>query len=297
MNVKNICQLYLEYLQVERNYSQYTIVSYETVLKQFLTFMQEEKIMSFQDVTYADVRLYLTTLHESGLTRKTVSRKVSSLRSFYRFLSREKLVTTNPFAHATLPKKELSIPKFFYEEELKPLFQCSDLSTPLGQRNQALLELLYATGIRVSECCNLEWSDIDFTIGTVLVLGKGKKQRYVPFGEYAKKALDEYYHDGYQKLNKGNSQKKVFLNHRGTPLTDDGVRLVLKKMMQTVTASLHISPHMLRHSFATHLLNNGADLRSVQELLGHEQLSTTGIYTHVSKERLKHVYMAHHPRA
>lgn len=297
MNVKNICQLYLGYLQVERNYSQYTIVSYDTVLKQFLIFMNREGIKAFEEVTYSDVRLYLTMLHESGMSRKTISRKVSSLRSFYRFLSREKIVSTNPFAHATLPKKELSIPKFFYEEELAPLFQCSDLSTAVGQRNQALIELLYATGIRVSECCNIEWSDIDFTIGTVLVLGKGKKQRYVPFGEFAKKSLLQYKEDGYLKLDKTRTQKKVFLNQRGTPLSDDGVRLILKKMMDEATMSLHISPHMLRHSFATHLLNHGADLRSVQELLGHDHLSTTGIYTHVSKEQLKRVYMAHHPRA
>ncbi|WP_373284203.1 tyrosine recombinase XerC [Priestia taiwanensis] len=294
-----MCHFYFEYLQIERNYSRYTIESYQFVIEHFMNFMQEERISSFRDVSYPAVRLYLTQLHKEQLSRRTVARKVSTLRSFFRFLMREEYVKENPFMLASLPKKELTIPKFLYEEELEKLFHVSDLNTPLGQRNQALLELLYATGIRVSECCRLTMNDIDFTIGTILVHGKGKKQRYVPFGSFAHDALDTYIQNGRKTLlGKANDACNVlFLNSRGKALTTRGVRYILSEMIEKAALSIHISPHKLRHSFATHMLDQGADLRVVQELLGHEHLSTTQIYTHVSKEKLRSVYMTNHPRA
>lgn len=243
--------------------------------------------------------MYLTTLHDEKLARKSVARKVSSLRSLYRFLMREGYRKDNPFALASLPKKELSIPKFLYAEELEELFEVSDTKTPLGQRNQALLELMYATGIRVSECVNLQLTDIDFAVGTILVMGKGKKQRYIPFGSYAQDALITYIENGRKQLAKKTEEQShmVFLNAKGTPLTSRGVRYVLNELIKKASLTMRISPHMLRHTFATHMLDEGADLRTVQELLGHENLSTTQIYTHVSKERLRSVYMKHHPRA
>ncbi|MDR4983513.1 tyrosine recombinase XerC [Bacillus cereus] len=299
MNVKKLLQLFVGYLQIERNYSKYTIASYQNDLEHFVQFMERESISSFLDVTYADVRLYLTTLHDEKLARKSVARKVSSLRSLYRFLMREGYRKDNPFALASLPKKELSIPKFLYAEELEELFEVSDTETPLGQRNQALLELMYATGIRVSECINLQLTDIDFAVGTILVMGKGKKQRYIPFGSYAQDALITYIENGRKQLaNKTEEHSHmVFLNAKGTPLTSRGVRYVLNELIKKASLTMRISPHMLRHTFATHMLDEGADLRTVQELLGHENLSTTQIYTHVSKERLRSVYMKHHPRA
>ncbi|WP_410983897.1 tyrosine recombinase XerC [Bacillus cereus] len=299
MNVKKLLQLFVGYLQIERNYSKYTIASYQNDLEHFVQFMEREGISSFLDVTYVDVRLYLTTLHDEKLARKSVARKVSSLRSLYRFLMREGYREDNPFVLASLPKKEWSIPKFLYVEELEKLFEVSDAETPLGQRNQALLELMYATGIRVSECVSLQLADIDFSVGTILVTGKGKKQRYVPFGSYAQDALITYIENGRKQLAKKTEEhsQMVFLNAKGTPLTDRGVRYILNELIKKASLTMKISPHMLRHTFATHMLDEGADLRTVQELLGHENLSTTQIYTHVSKERLRSVYMKHHPRA
>lgn len=299
MNVKKLLQLFVEYLQIERNYSKYTIAGYQNDIEHFVQFMKRENISSFMDVTYVDVRLYLTTLHEEKLARKSVARKISSLRSLYRFFMREDYREDNPFALASLPKKEWSIPKFLYTEELEKLFDVPDISKPLGQRDQALLELMYATGIRVSECVNLQLADIDFSVGTILVMGKGKKQRYVPFGSYAHDALLTYIKNGRKQLEKKTEEhsQTVFLNAKGTALTARGVRYILNELIKKASLTMRINPHMLRHTFATHMLNEGADLRTVQELLGHENLSATQIYTHVSKERLRSVYMMHHPRA
>ncbi len=298
MDNKESVSRFIEYLQIERNYSIHTIVNYRKDIEQFVSFMNSECISSFQSVSYSDVRLFLTELHDAKLARKSVSRKISCLRSMYRFFMRENYCTENPFVLAALPKKELSIPHFLYEEELATLFEVADIQTPLGQRNQAILELLYATGIRVSECCHLSLQDIDFHMETILVTGKGNKQRFVPFGSYAAEILHLYIQDGRKTLLRNQKETNaLFLNNKGHALTDRGVRYILNDMIGKTSINLHISPHMLRHTFATHMLNEGADLRTVQELLGHAHLSTTQIYTHVSKERLRSVYMEHHPRA
>lgn len=299
MNIKEKLNLFVEYLQIERNYSKYTIASYEDDFAHFMIFMTEQGIASFEDVVYSDVRLYLTALHEKKLARKTVARKISSLRSLYKFFMREGYCKDNPFSFASLPKKEEIIPKFLYAEELEKLFDVCDQDTALGQRNQALLELLYATGIRVGECCQLCLADIDFMVGTILVTGKGKKQRYVPFGSYAYDSLHTYIQSGRPELCKKSRQEStaLFLNAKGAPLTERGVRYILNEIIEKASLTMRLNPHMLRHTFATHMLDEGADLRTVQELLGHAHLSTTQIYTHVSKERLRFVYTKHHPRA
>jgi integrase/recombinase XerC len=297
--VEEQLQSFVEYLQIEKNCSDYTIMNYRKDIEQFMVFMKQQAIDRFAAVSYADVRLYLSGLHETGCARRTVARKLSCLRSFYRFLEREQLAETNPFRMASIPKANLRLPEFFYEEELKQLFTIPDLSTPLGQRNRAILELLYATGIRVSECCRLQLEDFDFFIGMVLVRGKGRKERYVPVGSFALEALERYIQGGRQIL-LGKAKEPdhaVFLNYRGGRLSERGVRKILNSLMQKAALNIHISPHVLRHTFATHLLNEGADLRAVQELLGHAHLSSTQIYTHVTKERLRQVYMEHHPRA
>jgi integrase/recombinase XerC len=296
---RDLIQSFTEYLQIERNYSTYTIVYYNQDIEDFIEFLRQQSIDKITMTTYADVRLYLTELYKQKLARKSVARKISSLRSFFKFLMRERVAKDNPFVLVTLPKKETRIPQFLYEDELQKLFHVSDTTMPLGQRNQAILELLYATGIRVSECCKLQLSDIDFTIGTILVHGKGKKQRYVPFGSFASDALESYISNGREILLKQSATQttSLFLNFRGGVLTARGVRLILNDLIKKSSMSIHISPHVLRHTFATHMLNEGADLRTVQELLGHSHLSSTQIYTHVTKDRLKNIYMTHHPRA
>jgi integrase/recombinase XerC len=298
-NSKIALKLFIEYLQIEKNYSQYTIVCYQRDVEQFFEFMNEQGIHHLHEVTYNDVRLYLTKLYEQKQSSRSISRKISSLRSFYKFLLREKKVKENPFALAALPKKEQKIPNFLYEQELESLFYVNDVNTAIGQRNQALLELLYATGVRVSECCHIQLSDIDFSVSTILIHGKGNKQRYVPFGRFAKEALERYIHHGRRELlQKAKTvHAYLFVNARGNPLTPRGVRYILDEIVKKAALTQNISPHVLRHTFATHLLNEGADMRTVQELLGHAHLSSTQVYTHVTKDRLRHIYLHTHPRA
>ncbi|QSB48222.1 tyrosine recombinase XerC [Parageobacillus toebii] len=298
-NSKIALKLFIEYLQIEKNYSQYTIVCYQRDVEQFFEFMNEQGIHHLHEVTYNDVRLYLTKLYEQKQSSRSISRKISSLRSFYKFLLREKKVKENPFALAALPKKEQKIPNFLYEQELEKLFYVNDVNTAIGQRNQAILELLYATGVRVSECCHIQLSDIDFSVSTILIHGKGNKQRYVPFGRFAKEALERYIHHGRRELlqKAKSAHAYLFVNARGNPLTPRGVRYILDEIVKKAALTQNISPHVLRHTFATHLLNEGADMRTVQELLGHAHLSSTQVYTHVTKDRLRHIYLHTHPRA
>ncbi|MET3682125.1 integrase/recombinase XerC [Alkalibacillus flavidus] len=288
-----------QFLNVERNASSYTIDQYQADLQQFHMFLEHEQIEDFTHVKHSDVRLYLTQLYDQGLSRVSASRKLSSLRTFYTFLEKEGLVGVNPIEYVSTPKKDRKIPQFFYEEELEKLFETEDLSMPLGQRNQAIIELMYATGVRVSELVQITIGDIDFSLNTVLVHGKGMKQRYIPFGAYAENALRQYLRDGRLQLQAKSDHEcdDVFLNHRGAPLTDEGVRYILNDVMKRAALTSSIHPHKLRHTFATHLLNQGADMRSVQELLGHESLSSTQIYTHVTKDYLQNIYNNAHPRA
>ena len=299
LTIKTNIQQFLAYLHVEKNASDYTIQFYESDLKMFLTFLEKEQVTRIQDVNQSVVRIFLTELYERKLSRKSVSRTLSCLRSFYTFLEKDHKIEINPFAHIPLPKQDTRIPNFFYEEELSELFEVSDRSTSIGQRNQALIETLYATGIRVSECEQLQLHQIDFHLSVLNVIGKGRKERFIPFGQYAKEALRQYVEDGRKQLTHKASEKsdRVFVNSRGNPITARGIRYVLNSMMKQTSSTVNMHPHKIRHSFATHMLNEGADLRSVQELLGHDNLSSTQIYTHVTKDRLRNVYMNTHPRA
>ncbi|MFZ3576596.1 tyrosine recombinase XerC [Virgibacillus sp. DJP39] len=297
--LEDYSKAFMEYLQIEKNASPYTVKYYLNDLETYHRFLKSEAIKNLSEVDQRTVRVLLNSLYERKLSRRTVSRLISSLRSFYRFLERENKVTNNPFLQITLPKATKPIPGFLYREELEKLFEVNDMNDPLGQRNQALLETFYATGIRVSECEGLSIQDIDYTIGTMLILGKGRKERYVPFGRFAEIALETYMNEGRKTLLKKSNAPTdaVFLNSKGTPLTARGMRLILNKMVEKASLTIHVHPHKLRHTFATHMLDEGADLRTVQELLGHESLSSTQIYTHVTKNQLRNVYMKAHPRA
>jgi integrase/recombinase XerC len=289
-------QLFVEYLQIEKNASSYTISNYVRDIEDFIFFLKQQAILDFAAVSYVHVRGYLTLLHKKEYARRTIARKCSSLRSLYRFFTREVIVKSNPFSLATTPKLEKRLPQFLYPQDLEQLFTVPDVTQPLGQRNLALIETLYASGMRVSELVGLDLEHIDLDIGMALVFGKGAKERYVPLGQFSLDAIEQYINNGRNELNKKN-ERALFLNHRGGRLTDRSVRRVLNQMIQETSITQKITPHKLRHSFATHLLEGGADLRSVQELLGHVNISTTQIYTHISNERLREVYRKAHPRS
>lgn len=290
-------KLFLEFIQLEKNYSPHTVKEYETDLTHFLTFLQNESVARFDEVDYVHARLYATLLYDAKLARTTISRKISAIRSFFKFLSKEHNVTTEAFQALYHPKQQKKLPRFFYEEELDQLFLAAAGETPRDQRNIALLELLYATGMRVSEFTALELSALDLSYGIVRVMGKGRKERYIPIGSFATEALETYLDEARPRLMKHKQHDTVFVNHRGDPLTDMGVRHILTEVVKKSTLTKSIHPHMIRHTFATHLLNRGADMRTVQELLGHSSLSSTQIYTHVTKDHLSTVYNKAHPRA
>ncbi|EFS00282.1 tyrosine recombinase XerC [Listeria seeligeri] len=292
-------QLFLDYLHSERNYSENTSTAYENDLIDFRRFLNEQAITEYSQVTFLDVRIYLTELKQKSFSRTTVARKISSLRSFYTFLLRENVITENPFTYVSHAKNQLRLPKFFYSEEMEALFQVvyEDNET-LTLRDRVLLEVLYGTGIRVSECAGILLTDIDKTYQSILIRGKGNKERYVPFGAYAEDAITDYLDSRIELMKHFNkTHDSLLINHYGEPLTTRGIRYCLTKIISKASLTRKIHPHMLRHTFATDLLNNGADMRTVQELLGHASLSSTQIYTHVTKEHLKSTYMKHHPRA
>ena len=287
---------YLEYLKYQKNYSDYTITNYSHDILEFLDYLESEAL-DFKSIEYSDIRFFLMYLKDKRCDdNATISRKLSSLRGFYKYLANEKIVSTNVFSLVSGPKKSKKLPRYFEYNELEELFNAPDTRTPLGQRNLLLLEMLYATGVRVGELVSIKVSDIDFSNRSILILGKGNKERYVQYGEYCEDILNTYLDDGYKKLNTTNS-KYLFLNNNGGELTERGVRYILDELIKKTTINKNISPHMIRHSFATHLLNEGCDLLTVQKLLGHESIKATQIYTHVTTDRLKEVYYHSFPRA
>ena len=279
---------FIRYLEIEKNYSAHTTLNYSLDLRDFSNFLQEAPI---EKVDYLTLRKYLATLREKNQSSRTVARHLSALRSFFRFLVREGFLKTNPILSLSSPKLDKHLPQFLTEEEVEKLIDIVAPRDELGLRDKAILETFYSTGMRISEVVGLNFSDVDFISGVVKVRGKGKKERMVPIGEHAISAIRKYQ----EARNK--QTDAIFLNKKGLRLTDRGVRGIFSKYIRLASIKQGISPHTLRHSFATHLLNRGADLRSVQELLGHANLSTTQIYTHVTTERLKNIYDKAHPRA
>ena len=284
---------YLKYLKYQKNYSDFTICSYENDILEFLSFLKEHNL-DILNIDYTNTKIFLKELNNKKNKTSTLSRKISSLRSFYNFLINNNYLDNNPFILVKLPKKEKHLPRFFQYNELEQLLSIPNLNTAIGQRDKAILEVLYASGIRVSELINIKITDINGE--EIKVFGKGSKERIVMIGDYARDSLDLYLNNGYKTLNKKNNSY-LFLNSNGEKLTTRGIRYILDKIIKQTSLDKKISPHMLRHTFATHLLNEGCDLLSVQELLGHENLSTTAIYTHITTDYLKNVYYKAHPRA
>ena len=291
---------FLRYLELEKNSSLLTIQNYATDIKLFITFLQKRVgNVSWENVTVLDIRAYLALMNDEKYARRTIARRISSLRSFYKFLMRENYVKSNPFMKIKTPKLDKRLPVFLEEVEINELLELP-ARDELGLRDQALLELHYATGCRVSELVGLTLEHIDLGNQYVLLLGKGNKERIVPIGSAAVKAVDVYLIKSRPVIMRRYDIKehhRLFINHRGTQLSARSVRRILGKYIAELALQKHVSPHVIRHTFATHLLEHGADLRAVQELLGHANLSTTQIYTHVTTERISTVYQNNHPRA
>lgn len=279
---------FLTYLEVEKNYSDHTIVNYRIDLDEFFDFLKD---IPFKDVDYPVLRRYVAYIRGKNLKPRSVARKLSCIRSFFKFLHREGIVEKNPATLLITPKLDKKLPNFLSEEETVRLIEAPKTDKVSELRDKAIFETLYSTGIRVSELVGLNDNSVDMIGNVARVLGKGKKERLVPIGEKAIEAIREY-----TAVRPGKSQA-LFLNKSGQRLTTRSIRNIINKHLLRTGMLKKVSPHALRHSFATHLLDRGADLRSVQELLGHMNLSTTQIYTHLTTEKLKNVYDQAHPRA
>ncbi|AFM42446.1 site-specific recombinase XerD [Desulfosporosinus acidiphilus SJ4] len=282
--------------QYSLNRSEHTVIAYQNDLGQFFRFAaqevgQEPESLTVQQIDVYIVRSFLGILTDQGLTRKSMARKLAALRSLFKFLCREGILSVNPVQRIASPKIGKKLPHFLYLDQVEGLLRASDCSKLLGARDQVIMELLYGSGLRVSELVGLNRDSLDLEGGLIRVLGKGNKERVVPITNYARRAIENYL-----KM-RSDENGALLLNYQGTRLTDRSVRRILDKLVNRVSLEQHVHPHMLRHSFATHLLDGGADLRSVQELLGHQKLSSTQIYTHLTRERLKDVYGKAHPRA
>ncbi|NKN30796.1 tyrosine recombinase XerC [Weissella cibaria] len=303
MDTATLTGLFLDYLRVERQYSEDTQKAYQSDITEFVAFLTDSgdgKPVDLTSIDQYDARVFLSMLYEKGDVSRTIARKVSSLRAFYRFLERNAVVTTNPFAGVQLKKAGQHLPRYFYEKELNKLFDVVMADTSLlGLRNRLLLEILYGTGARVSEAAGLTLGMLDQTARVITITGKGNKTRIVPYGQYAADALASYLRDARPQL-LAKSQvmhDKLFVNQRGQALTASGIEYILKQLAKKAGLTQMISAHMFRHTYATDMLNNGADLRTVQQLLGHSSLSTTQIYTHVTTDALQKSYRDFFPRA
>ena len=292
MDKNEFCKIYfvsefLNYIR-NKNYSENTIISYINDLYYFYEFVK----MDFDKVKYDDVRDYLEYLSLKKEKSTSVSRKISSLKSFYKFLYKNNYIDKKdyPLVKVTYPKKEKKLPKFLYYNDLLEIINESSKDKD-GVRDRLIIEMLYATGVRVSELVNIKLSDIDFNNKRIVVCGKGNKERVVYYGDYAKEVLDKYLETHIRKDN-----NYLFLNSKGEQITDGGIRYIIDNIMKKLFIKTHVTPHVLRHTFATDMLNNGCDIKVVQELLGHSSLKATEIYTHVTNERLKEVYYKCFPR-
>lgn len=286
---------FLRVLEGERGASPHTLTAYRRDLRQFTAFLRQQGVTKWDQVTPQLARRYVAAL-DRRYARSAIARQLSAVRTFFKFLYREGRVSVDPLVLVSSPKQQRRLPKFLTPDEVRVVLQAPDLSTPLGLRDRAVLEVLYATGMRVGELVALRVSDLQWE-GELRVTGKGRKERIVLVADAAVEALRRYLQVGRPKLATARATESVFVNARGGSLTDRGVRVVLDRAIRQAGLARRVSPHVLRHTFATHLLDGGADLRTVQELLGHANLATTQIYTHVSRDWLKRVYDKAHPRA
>ena len=284
---------YLDYLKYNKNYSDKTILNYELDLKDYFNFLKVE-CLDYKEVTYSDLMPLFKHFETNKLTNKSIRRHISSIKGFYKYLVNNEIVNANPFIYVNLPKKEQKLPRYLTLSEMLSIFDKMEIKTNYDLRDRLILELMYATGVRVSEVINIKVYDIDFYNNSIKVLGKGSKERIVYYNEVVRDLLSKYM-SIYDSLNKKNLEY-LFLNQKGDKLTTKGISYIINQVIKKISFNKHITPHMLRHTFATHLLNNGCSVTTVQELLGHSSIGTTGIYTHVTFDHIKEVYYKTHPR-
>lgn len=288
----NYIEDFIKYLKVIKKDSDYTLLNYKDDLLELYDFYTD-----LININETIVKEYLEYLYSKGLNRNSISRKLSAIRSFYNYLLKENIVKINHFKEISNPKKAKTLPKYAKDNDLEKIFNSFDKEKPLDQRNSLILEMLYATGVRVNELVNIKINDIDKYNHSIKILGKGSKERIVFYGSFCEDALNLYLEDGRNKLLNRKDTAYLFINKNGSKLSDRYVREIINKVVRKCEIDYHISPHTLRHTFATDMLNAGADLMSVKELLGHSTLNTTSIYTHVSNEQIKKIYNFAHPRA
>lgn len=290
--LNNLCiNEFLKYLKDIKNYSDLTINSYSKDLEEFNYFINKDLLT----INKNDIKIYLKYLFDKSNSSKTVSRKISTLKSFYKYYKAKGKISINPVSNIKYPKLDKNLPKFIPYNELENLIAVSTEGA-FGERNNLIIELMYATGVRVSELVNITLEDIDFQNKQINICGKGSYERVVYYGLLADKTINKYINNLRKELLKGKENKYLILNKDGEKITTRGIAKIIDNLINKVSIKTKVSPHTLRHTFATHLLDNGCDLRSVQELLGHKNINTTEIYTHVTSERLKDVYFKSHPR-
>jgi len=286
---------YIAFLEAEKNASAYTVRNYTNDLQEFFQYATDQGLDTLRKVDKQTLRSFLAYLLQRGFAKTSIARKLSAIRSFYRFLMRENLISVSPAATTVSPKLDKRLPTFLTINEAKRLVESPDLSKPQGQRDRALMELLYASGLRVSELVNMNIDQINLSTNEIRVWGKGSKERIVLIGKPAAQSLETYINKGRKELLAGKKNSALFLNRYGERILVRRVQKIISKYARTISKSVH--PHTLRHTFATHLLDGGADLKVVQELLGHADLASTQIYTHVTQKRARKIYLSAHPMA
>lgn len=286
---------FIEYLKYQRNYSDFTCNNYKKDLNEYNSFILSNKI-NYKNMDYNKTKEYVIYLNKKNDAKSTILRKLSSLRTFYKYLVLNNKVESNPFLLVSSPKKEKRIPKFINYNNMEEILNVPNIKTKEGQRERVILEVLYASGVRVSELVNIKLKDIDFSNKNILIFGKGSKERLVSFGDYALEYINLYLKEGRNLLLDGVKSDYLIVGKKSEKLTTRRVEQIIDDIIKRTSIKLNITPHMFRHTFATHLLDNGCDLLVVQELLGHASLSSTEIYTHVSNEHLREVYLKCHPR-
>lgn len=287
--------LFIKYLDRELNFSENTIISYKRDLEKFAQYLKRKQL-NYKTITREEIRNYLKKLADENLKNSSISRNISCLRSFYNYLVLEGKMENNLFKTVSNPKQEKKLPNFLSYEELRKIIDSIDITTPLGIRDRLIIEIFYASGCRLSELINIKLQDINREQKTIRIMGKGRKERTVYYGEYAAEILDLYLSKARSKLINNKDIAYLFLSKKGEQITIAEMEIIIRDIVKNLSLKTHVTPHTFRHTFATHLLNNGADIKTVQELLGHANLNTTGIYTHVTNERLKEVYLHAFPR-